>query len=224
MYRLGRTPKHHYWTLAAAVLILIGVAIAGAIATRHALQSHTTITQSKPYIGTVSNPSSHLRYQTKPSFRIGIPEGWEAAQPPNVPYTVYSWRGTGVDAPRRLDVYIDKIPSALAVNRLLPVAANGDRLVLVDTVSDNCVRFTARTAASAATGAELAKWSGVNFLCDVSNYERDVVGTGSPAGINTVPVRGAATGAHQVFFVYTDNSASPDYTIFEDIIKSFQTL
>lgn len=224
MYRLGRVSKHHYWILASLVLLVAGASWAGVIEVHRALQPHTVLTRSKPYIGTVADPSSQLRYETKRSFRVGIPMSWEVAPPPNVPYTVYSWRGTGADAPRRLDLYIDTIPASLAVNRLLPVTPDGDRLSIAGEVSDNCVRFTARTSASAATGAEPAKWSGVSFLCDVSNYERDVVGTGSPAGVNSATVTGSATGEHKVFFVYTDNSASPDYTIFEDVIKSFQAL
>jgi hypothetical protein len=161
---------------------------------------------------------------TEQAFSIGLPQGWKSPAPPAVPYTVYSWQGSGKDATRRLDLYMDTIPANFAVNRLLPVTQDGDSLSIAGDVSDNCIRFTARTAASAATGAEPAKWNGVNFLCDVGNYERDVVGTGSSIGVNTAVVSGAATGVHKVFFVYTDNSASPDYTIFESIIKSFQAL
>jgi hypothetical protein len=56
----------------------------------------------------------------------------------------------------------------------------------------------------------------------VANYERDVVGTSSPQEINTVTVTGPSTGTHKYFFVYTDNSAEPDYTIFTDALQSFK--
>jgi hypothetical protein len=67
-----------------------------------------------------------------------------------------------------------------------------------------------------------AKWSGINFLCDLGNYLRDVVGTSSPEGINSVTLTGNTTGKHTLFFMYTDNTPSPDYSTFINALKSFQ--
>jgi hypothetical protein len=136
-----------------------------------------------------------------------------------------SWKGdSGEDAARRLDVYVGAVPAALAINRLLPVAANDGRLDITGTVSDNCVNFTDKTARAIATGIASAKWDGVNFICDMGNYERDVVAIGSEQGINTVTLIGASAGRQQVLLVYTDNNANPDYNIFNTIVRSFRLL
>jgi hypothetical protein len=66
------------------------------------------------------------------------------------------------------------------------------------------------------------KWQGVNFICDLPNYLREVAGTGSADGINMVSVTGPAGGKHAYFFTYTDHTVQPDFSIFRTIISSFQ--
>jgi hypothetical protein len=118
---------------------------------------------------------------------------------------------------------VDHIPTALAINRLLAVQSSGDKMTPVGMVSDNCTNFTDKATESAATGTAPAKWNGVNFICDMANYERDVVATGSSGGINMVTLS-SKSGTHQVCLVYTDNSIDPDYSVFTDIVQSFTLL
>lgn len=161
---------------------------------------------------------------TERYFTLRLPSGWQSVAAPPVPYTVYSWQGTGGDSARRLDMYIDNTPADLAVNRLLAVQADSDHMDIADAVSDNCTDFTDRATGSSATGTAPAKWAGVNFICDMGNYERDVVATGSPDAVNAVTLTGSTTGSHKVLLVYTDNSADPDYTIFDAMVRSFRVL
>jgi len=223
-YQLGQPPRRHYRLygilLLAAICFLGGLVWQG----RQLLQSHTTLTQSHAYVGTVTANTPKLHTVTKQNFSIGLPQGWNSVTPSHGPYTMYSWRGSGEDVARQLDLYIDIIPANLAVNRLLQITPAGDHFSITGSVSDNCTQFTTQTASSAATGVEAAQLDGVNFLCDVGNSERDVVGTGSVAGVNTAVVSGPATGEHKVFFAYTDNSNTPDYVLLEDIIESFRAL
>lgn len=156
------------------------------------------------------------------SFTFDLPAGWRAVTAPSTQPTAMSWTGVASGgAGRRLDVYIDNVPVALAANRLLPVQPSGDRLNPVGNVSDNCTNFTDKATESTATGTAPAKWNGVNFICDMANYERDVVVTGSSEGINTVTLSGTAGTHHQVCLVYTDNSIDPDYSVFIAVVQSF---
>jgi hypothetical protein len=168
-------------------------------------------------------PTQHI---TKGDVALELLTGWNETDPPHTPQTIYSWRGgTGTnDESRRLDVYFDIMPTTLAVNRLLPVQANGDHLDVTGVTSDNCVNFTDKTAESVQTGRAPSKWGGVNFWCDVANYERDVVAVGSTEGVNTITLTGASKGSHKILLVYTDNSASPDYSIFVAIVRSTRLL
>lgn len=222
MYRLGHQTRHHYWIYGSIVVLIICLAITGTVWAHRLLQPNTQLTQSKPFVGYVPVSSTPTQLIKKSIFTMALPAGWQAATPPPVADTVYSWKGTGDDDARRLDVYVDKLPENMAVNRLLPVEGDGDQLNVVGMVSDNCANFTDKTTESTATGTASAKWSGVSFICDLGNYERDVVGTGSAEGMNTVTMTGPAAGSHHFFFVYTDNSANPDYALFQTILKSFR--
>ena len=223
MYRLRHRITHHY-ALYAGLALAGALVIGGVFAARNILQPHTSITQSPGVTRFVGASSSSTQHVAKSIFTLDLPAGWTAASPPNTPYTIYSWQGglDTLDTARRLDVYIDRLPVNLAVNRLLPVQATDDRLDAVSETSDNCSNFTDKAAASATTGAAPSKWAGVNFLCDMGNYERDVVGIGSAEGINSVTLIGPTAGAHHVFMTYTDNSANPDFTIFLAIVRSFR--
>jgi hypothetical protein len=225
MYRLRQRIKHHAPMYGLLLIIPVAVIIAG-ITLHNLMQPHTVLKQSSPVTYSVGATSAPPQRIAKSFFTFDLPAHWVAAQPPAVAYTVYSWQGAAgtEESPRRLDVYVDTIPTTLAVNRLLPVQSNVDRINLVGDVSDNCTTFTAPTEQSRAAGSAASKWNGVNFLCDVSNYERTVAATGSTENINTVTVTGPTTGAHRVLLLYTDNSGNPDYSIFTAIVRSFHAI
>lgn len=225
MYRLGHQSTKHY-VLYASMLLAIGLVVAVVFFFPSIFQSHTMITQAPPVTHHVAADTQQPQHITKSVFTLDLPGSWLAVTPPAVPYTVYSWAGKAgtADNARRLDVYIDKLPAGMAVNRLLPVQAAQDRIDIIGATSDNCVSFTDRASTSAQTDSATSKWSGVNFICDVGNYERDVVATGSTEGVNMVTPVGATAGARHVLLIYTDNSANPDYSIFVSIVKSFRII
>lgn len=225
MYRLGHRYSRHY-VLYSVLLGVILLAVAGVLIARYLFPADTHITQSPAVTHYVAASDTPVMHVSKSVFTLDLPSGWHEVAPLPVAYTMYSWAGgsDGKDAPRRLDVYVDKMPVSLAVNRLLPVQANADYIDAIGNTSDNCVNFTDKTPASNASGVAPSKWSGINFLCDVGNYERDVVATGSSEGINQVSPTGLTTGQHHILLLYTDNSGSPDYTIFLAIVRSFHLI
>lgn len=225
MYRLGHRSTKHY-ILYAALLLAVGTVIAAGFLAHAIFQADTVITQAPVVTHHIAAEDEQVQHITKSTFALDLPDSWVAATPPAVPDTVYSWQGKAgsKDASRRLDVYIDRLPSNMAVNRLLPVQADQDHLDIIGTVSDNCVSFTTKTSTSVQTGYAASKWGGVNFLCDTGNYERNVVATGSSEGINVVTPSSEASGAHRVMLVYTDSSASLDYSVFLAIVKSFHLI
>ena len=224
MYRLGHQIRHRYRWYIAILLLVIVLAVVGAVIFRRGLKTDTSLSQSKVITQYYSAVGTNTVHVTEPTFSVVLPAGWKSVSDPNSPYQVYSWQGTGDDANRRIDIYIDNLPASLAVNRLLPVQINNDRLEAIGPVSDNCTDFTTPTAQSPTTGTLAAKWDGVDFICDVANYERDVVATGAAGGVNTIVMTGPITGSHHVLLTYTDNSSGADYSIFISIVKSFQIL
>jgi len=219
-YRLGKRRSSHRKrniVIAAVFLLLI---LAGTVWVNLYLRSDTVIDPPPPaYTTRVVASDEGTKSFTEGIFSLSLPKDWVFVDHKTAPYNVYSWHNTKTNPGiQQLQVYIDTIPKSLAVNRVLPVQSEGNR-VIPTTVSDNCSDFTGSKSSGSTT--TLAKWGGINFLCDLGNYERDVVGTSSSDGVNVVNLTGAS-GTHKIFFTYTDNGMTPDFTIFTDAIQGFR--
>lgn len=180
-------------------------------------------------VGTVHNapplstaylpPSAGVVHIDKPLFTVTLPAGWKSTPVTahvNIPN--YSFKSSSPQL-QQLDIFIDNIPSTMAVNRVVTVTPKAGGMDH-ETVSDNCTTFT--TAVNVATGVVAGKWGGASFLCDEGNYQRDVVGTVSNDGINYVTLTGPTVGSHKVFLTYTDNSINPDFSSLYTILESFK--
>lgn len=227
MYRQGHRARSHYKRYIGIGLVVILLVVGGVVAARHYFKANTTITNAPAVDSVVTAPEDETRTFTEPTFSIALPKDWIAIH--NVttsPQPTYAWENTaGNKGVETLYAYVDNIPSTMAVNAEVPVMANDNKLVVTGNVSSNCTTFTGQSGGSStASGSVPAKWDGVNFLCDVANYERDVVGTSSASAINSVTVPGPNSGAHRYFFVYTDDSAEPNYSIFTNALNSFTAL
>ena len=221
MYRLGEVKHSHrkaYILLACFVMLALGFTI---IAVRF-LKPETDLGKTPTAVTTkISYQERQTKAFTEPLFTINLPTDWQAIPPTNdPPQPTYTWHGTSKEnSARMLNIFLDKDVSTLAVNRELYVQANGSAITVLGDVSDNCTTFTG--TATATHGSTPAKWQGIDFLCDSGNYERDVVGVASPDGLNRLILSGTS-GNHHFFFTYIDNSASPDYSIFTNALKSLK--
>jgi hypothetical protein len=228
MYRYQR--RHAPWqnfrrkafVVVAVILLLV------AVATGWYIESHsgTTIIHNPvaktTYVTTANTP---VQTFSETDFTIQLPTDWKFIGQTTGPYNFYTWQDTTkYEDNRILDLYVDTIPGT-AVSRLQPVSADGNRLQ-IGTMSDVCLTFTGAPASSAQTAQslpnQLAKWQGINFMCDLSNYNNNSVGTSSLQGINTVTLTGSTTGRHSFFFLYVDHNIQPDYSIFTNALKSFR--
>lgn len=224
-YQLGkplRVRRHHWWIFILVFVVLSGLSAGGWFAAKHYLRPDTTINQSHAVVTKVTGSQLANKRFSERTFTIELPHDWAFVGQQSKPYLKYSWHNTAkADNPgsRMLDVYVDTLPANLGVNRVLPVQAAGDRLVPT-TVSDNCAEFTGDKVPGSATTP--AKWQNVNFLCDLANYVRNLTGTSSPQGVNTVTLTGKNTGQHRFFFTYTDNSSDPDLTVFSSALRTFR--
>ena len=220
MYQAGRRIiSHHkrHVVLGWLLIMLIALVLTGIAAAKHFLKADTAISQApKPAVSTVIARGSATKQFDEGIFTLSLPNDWKFTGRARTIYRQYTWENTA-DNPgvRTLDIYVDNIPTDLGVNRSLPVEAAGDRLTAT-TVSDNCASFTGdKVPGSPVTPA---KWMGIDFLCDLANYERNVIGTSSPGAINSVTLTGQTAGTQKLFFTYTDNSAEPDYEIFTNAL------
>jgi hypothetical protein len=204
-------------------LVVLGavVLVVGGLSLRSALKPNTVIhdaSATTTHISLLPTQSFHLQ-----TFQINLPQDWKQITPPTT-QAAYSWRGATKDtAARSLDVYVDQIPANFAVNRMLPLTANGSGVQATGGVSNNCSTFTLASTTDPRTGIAPSKWDGIDFLCDMANFVRDVVGTSSAEGVNTLSVAGPS-GVHRYFFVYTDHSGEPEYDTLTAAIQSFQAL
>lgn len=219
-YHVGQPPHRRHPVRIALLTVGLIIILSLSIYAYKAMQPETTITQSTSRTSPVDIGIPPVKQIVEPTFEMKIPSSWVQAR--DAPIAAKSWHGSGqADGARRIDVYIDTIPSAMAVNRLMPVLAEGNRLRAVNDVSDNCVNFTDQGTANP-MGVAPSKWSGFNFLCDMANTLRNVVGTGSSdPRVNTTTMKSEAGVTRTVFLVYTDHSGQADFEIFKDIIDSF---
>ncbi len=221
-YHVDKVTSHHRRRV---VRVLIALAVVATIAAgfwlRSALRPNTVIHDANAtttHIGLLPTQEFKLN-----SFQINLPKDWKQVTP-SAAQAAYSWQGTTkTSAARSLDVYVDNIPTALAVNRMYPLMAEGNRLQTIGGISNNCSTFTLASTTDPRTGIAPSKWNGIDFWCDMANYLRDVVGTSSAQGINSVAVTGPG-GTHKYFFVYTDHTGEPEYDTLTAALESFQAL
>jgi hypothetical protein len=209
--------RRHPRRWAAVILVLL---IGGGIYGWTLMKPNQQITNAAATTRKLSVENSTQNFK-KGSFSIDLPKGWQFMGVQKDIYTIYHFRSAqeGEQGNRLLDVYEDSSLPNFAVNRMLPVAAtenNGLNASAAD-VSDNCSAYTTGDTAGRKTIAERAKWQGIEFNCDMANPLRNVVGTGSRDGLNTIKV-----GTHSYFLAYTDANYKPDYGIFVAAINSFK--
>lgn len=227
MYRLGEKQhqKSRKWLPVVLVTFLLLVA-AGALGAKYYLKADTMLTQAQPVVKPAVLPHAET-YQTVkgPTFSLEVPSTWKLVTSlPASQYKIFRWQGTTVnDEQRWTDVYVDTIPTDFALNHMTPIKANGSQITVLNDTSDNCANFTEAAQANPKPATAPAKWSGIGFICDIASTTRDVVGTATAESGNGVNLSGSM-GAHRYFFVYTDNSVTPDYNVFSRQLKSFRSL
>ena len=225
MYKLGRRHrKSHARLIFAVVFVLLG---AGAYVlkdfhpqTTASIQNAAAVT--KHYDGGAAQ-KAHFN---EANFSFDLPQSWALVTHATTPYNSWTFQGTsGDDRNRIIMIYEDSIPLTQPVNRVLVLTPQANQLTRSDGVSDNCINYTsaAQQAAPDAVRTKIVtdRWENVNFLCDIGNYLRNVTGTSSAQGVNTVSLTSKNSGTHSFFFTYTDSTISPDYSAFYSVLDSF---
>jgi hypothetical protein len=226
MYRVGnreRTHRKRTVILITLICLILAAIVVSGIRLEKLLRPNTVLTQSAAVVTDVRLATPPTRSFDLGIFTISLPTTWQEVVGETTPYHIYRFEG-GIGKPdeEQLEIYQDTIPKNFAVNAVLPVTSDGNRLGPMVMVSDNCADFTKPISGTTAYSGTAAEWAGTNFLCDLSNPERDVVGTSSPSGINTVTLIGSQSGTHTFFFSYTNDSISPDYTNLYNALISFR--
>jgi hypothetical protein len=224
MYRVGaksraRRKRIIRWTLGLSTLAVL---LVGGFLIQRVLHPTTSVSQSKAVVTKVKATTTPLKFYDEAGFSIELPSDWKVGERSLAPYNVYRWQGTSKSSnATMLEIYQDTIPVNFVVNHVLAVSPNGDQISAEGDVSDNCANFTKDTSPTPGVYGVRGKWQGTDFLCDLSNIERNVVGTSSPGGINSVTVKGPS-GSHKFFFTFTDHSLNSDYTPFYNALLSFR--
>jgi hypothetical protein len=165
---------------------------------------------------------------TNDYFKISLPVGWadHGKQNPLANQVFYEYQSAIKNYDNRwLHVYVDVFPADFAINKLLPVEVVNNRINPGD-ISDDCTTFTGSpspgSGGRALNQTWSAKWQGVKFICSMTQPD-NYVGTASVEegyGITLLSKQGVK---HKYFFVYIDHNVRPDYQIFMEALKSFET-
>lgn len=227
MYRIGhRVFRRKRFIIISSVLVIFFIGLPAFFIIRDLQKNNDTSSSSGATIVQVQQSQVSHMHVDEPLFGIDLPRDWKQVDSQSSPVHYIEWRGgTAPTSPISLKLYIDTIPKTQAVNRLLPVSAQGNRLVL-GTLSDNCSSFAGNSELTPQLASQAAptkaKWQQVDFICDLPNYLRNITGTGSVGAVNSVSVSGANDNTHKYFFYYTDHTAHPDDSIIIDIVQSFR--
>ncbi len=220
MYRLGKGSgkRRRYMTL---FILIVAVIVALIFIAKQQFKGDTVVSKAPAVTSKVIVETPKTKVIDEPLFSFRLPTDWKFVSHQTKPFEVYTWQSTAPKiAGRAMSIYVDVLPTTMGVNHALPVHANGSHLAGIGSVSDNCADFT-KPNPKAISVATPATWDSVGFLCDLGNNQRDVVGTASPDGINRVTLTGPNSGAHSLFFTYTDNDIQADYSIFVQALQSF---
>jgi hypothetical protein len=232
MYRVGKPVRKNNRKAWLGIVLIVALLLAATyfIFIKNTSKKAEVSNNNSPLITNVTGDGRTSVTVNEPLFTLDLPGKWKETSRDSTPtYHSIQWNYTDKSANRWFRVYTDTIPADYAVNYLLPVTAEDNRLG-VGQISDNCVTFTqgansnmGRDVSTPASKEALpAKWQKVNFLCDNSHVTHQVVGTGSTQGGNAITVKGPNKGKHQYFFLYEDDNYHPDYSIFSDILNSFE--
>ncbi|MDL2363316.1 MAG: hypothetical protein QFB86_02970 [Patescibacteria group bacterium] len=219
----GKSARRKRLVLFIILLLLIGAGFYAYGVIKEALKPQTTISQSKA-VQSVIRYDNKMKHYDEPDFGIDLPANWQPVAREAGAYQTYTWqvsdRGT---EGQQIMIFEDTIPPNATVNRALVVAGEGDHLTLNGEVSDDCTTFTKNIATTNNRVSVPAKWMGIDFLCDGFTQDRNVTGTSSSDGLNTVILRNPGTGqSHKFFFMYTTHSKNPDYTTFYAALRSLK--
>lgn len=224
MYKVGKRSRRNRRLIIAFVAFIV-LAIGGGYGYKQYKNAvQPIITNTAGTTREVKNAEPKLTRFDEGGFEFYLPPDWKKVSRPSAQYTKYSYQSTMTNADnRQLDIYMDNLPLNLPVNQAVAVQANGNKLTYGNT-SENCINFTSAEARKAGGSSALqvkARWDGVEFLCDLDNSTRNVIGTSSPQSINKVTLTTLEGKQRAFFFVYFDQNYNPDYSIFYKMLDSF---
>lgn len=227
MYRIGKHSnvriKKTIWS---GIVVTLVVLVGFGVYTAYKALTAPTIQATLPsaIIHEFASPEAADKTFNEQHFTLKLPEDWRLnSYSTESMYNKYTYQATAQNKDNRwLEVYVDRVPTNLSFNRILPVFISENRIVVASSVSDNCTQFTGETIKQPATIETIpAKWQGVSFVCDVANYVRNVVGVGSPETGHNLQLTGPSGVKRTFYFVYIDHNINPDYQILERAIESF---
>lgn len=231
IYRYDRVKKpHHYKVLGIFLAIFIVMAIIGGFIFADIKRSSGPEVVEGPgkSVSQVLSDSIQKLTIDESTFYMELPGDWkEITRVNNKVENSISWRSTKKGEENRiLTLYIDLAPPNKPLNRLLPVKAEGGRMIITGDISENCASFTGGGTFDVSKAIHLppspAKWQKVDFLCNLPRVTDNEVGTGSTDGLNTTFVTGKIKGKHNYFFVYADRNIQAKNGILIDAIESFK--
>jgi hypothetical protein len=224
-YKYGHAPRKHTLRYVLIIFLSAGAIVgglAGLVIWINSRPSHNTVPGTTVTVPQKTANTARTTFD-EPLYSFKLPSDWKiiGTKPNSI-----TWQATIKNADNRtLTIYTDVIPTDQAVNRELPLMADGDQLKFGE-LSDNCANFTPGGTLDTGKAAKLkpvqSVWQGVNFICNLPQVVDNQVGTGSAAGINTVTVTGPSKGTHSYFFLYIDRNIQPDYTILYGALQTFR--
>lgn len=229
-YRYDQRPvkqkKRRVVIVVGGLLAIIFVVVGLLLLDLRGSKSNGVVGKESTVLQSGSQSAQHMNID-EDLFSMELPADWKQIKNQRSPSEHFiTWQATSkTESNRELTIFIDNLPTSKPLNRLVAVSADGPKL-MVGEASDNCPSFTIGGTLDLKAAIKLkptpSKYQQVDFICNLPNPIDNEVGTGSPGSINSVTVEGLTKGKHKYFFLFTDHSAQPNYSIFIDALRSFK--
>lgn len=192
------------------------------------LNSNATVidnSNNEPTFSEVETATSSFKLHNTDEFAIRVPENMEYQGKVNVildegvKYDTYQFVGQTDDAVgRKLEIYVDRIPADLPVNKVLHVMSSGNKIVPVR-LSDQCYSFTDFPQERQGDPYE-SKWNNITFTCKTTETS-NIIAAIEERQSEGVKVNGLNM-THNYLFVYTDHGYAENNALFSEILRTFE--
>jgi hypothetical protein len=156
------------------------------------------------------------------NFTLLLPNEWIKAPDSSATITKYQSRDK-THAQRQLDIYTEgSLPVGFDTIRALNVNSDQGK-IYPGLLSERCYTFTKPKEGfgeNLVSPSQPSVWQGANFSCNFSKILNYVTTVNTETGFITKISGPTRAGAYT--FVYTDHTSRPDFSIFFNILRSFQ--
>jgi hypothetical protein len=204
------------WGLAITITLVVLYIIVDALRTKSIIKESTgNVTQ------TLGEAIQKNIFDEK-LFTFETPVGWEKVDPPDriKEYTDLTYRRLkdGLTLQEMYIVMNENIPKDYELTYVLPIEISESNTIQPFDVSPKCNELADKPSSRQ---SQIVSWAGVEFMCDPDRGSY-IVGTSHYKFGYSTQLAGSSS-VNQYFFIFLDYQPTPQFTNFQNILRTVRT-